>query len=99
MSDVAVVILVAIGSYALRTSFIVGAGQRSLPPAMAGILDNVKPAALAALAATAAVSHDKVTPAHVLAVTVTGLAAYKGADLLGALILGMLALAGANIFL
>jgi len=32
-------------------------------------------------------------------VTVTGLAAYNGADLLGALILGMLALAGANIFL
>lgn len=97
MSDVLVVLLVAVGSYALRTSFIVFAGQRTLPPTIVGVLDNVKPAALAALATTAAISHEALTLTHVVALGITALAAYRGADLLGALIPGLLALAIGNL--
>ena len=97
MSDVLVVMLVGVASFALRTSFIVFAGERTVPPAIEGVLDMVKPAALAALAATAVVSHGQVTPAHLLAVAVAGLAAHKGARLLGALMLGMLALAAGKV--
>lgn len=97
MTDALVVLAVAAGSYALRISFIVFAGQRSVPPALVGILDHVKPAALAALAVTAAASHEILTPAHAVGLVVTGIAAHRGADLLTALVLGMLALAVGNL--
>lgn len=93
MSDIWVVLAVAVGSYALRTSFIVFARQRAGSLAIVGILDQIKPAALAALTATAVVSHDGLTATHMVALGVTALAAHKGVDLLGALVLGMVALA------
>ena len=99
MSDVAVVLLVAAGSYFLRVSSIVLAARHPIPRSVEGLLDNVKPAALAALAATAAVSHGKLSAAHVLALLIAGLAAHKGADLLGALVLGMLTLTAGSALL
>lgn len=99
MTDLLVVLAVAVGSYALRTSFIVVAGQRTASPAIVAILDHVKPAALAALAVTAASSHETLTPAHAAALVVAGFAAYKGAGLLTALILGMLALAAGSLII
>lgn len=97
MSDFVVVLLVGAGSFALRISFIVFAGQRTVPPTIVGVLDNVKPAALAALAATATISHEALMPTHGVALGVAALAAHRGADLLGALILGLLALAIGNL--
>jgi branched-subunit amino acid transport protein len=99
MSEVLVVHLVAAGSYALRASSIVLAARHPIPRSIEGLLDNVKPAALAALAATAAVSHGNLSAAHVLALLVAGLAAHMGADLLGALVLGMLTLAAGSALL
>lgn len=99
MSDVVVVLLVAVGSYALRTSFIVFSGHGTAHPTVLGVLDNVKPAALAALAATAAISHETLTPTHVVALAVTTVAAHRGVDLLGALTMGLLALAFGNLVL
>lgn len=89
MSDVLVVLLVGGGSYLLRTSFIAFAQRDTISPTVLGVLDNVKPAALAALAMTAIVSHGPPPPDHIVALTITALAARAGIGLLGALLSGL----------
>lgn len=97
MSDVLVVLAVAVGSYALRTSFIVHSRPGRVSPTLVDVLEHVKPAALAALAATSLISHGSPSPTHIVALGVTVVASRVGVGLLGAMALGLLTLTVGNL--
>ena len=90
--DLVIVAVVAVGTFALRSSFIVFAGERRLPAAVEGILENVKPAAMAAIATAAMAARETLEPVHLIALAIATLAAWKGVDLLLVIALGMVTL-------
>lgn len=93
MTDLVVVGLAGLGSYALRVSFIAIAAGRRVPPLLERVLSQIKPAALTALAVTALASHQAIDPQHLGAVAVATVAARRGVGLTGVLVVGMLTLA------
>jgi branched-subunit amino acid transport protein len=90
MREIVIVVVVGLTMFALRTSFILLAGDRQMPAWLAGALDHLKPAAFGALTATMMVTHEGVGPAHLAAVGLVFLLARRGLDLTLALLAGML---------
>lgn len=56
MSALLVFVVAGIGTYAARSAFVLGLGERTLPPPVERALRNVGPAVLAALTASLLVS-------------------------------------------
>ena len=99
MSDLLVLTVIAIGSYALRASFVAALGPRTLPVAVQRALDHVKPAMFAALVATAMTTRALFDVTHVVALAVAGLVGLRGANLITTLAAGMAALHVARLLL
>ena len=99
MSDLLVLAVIAIGSYALRASFVAALGPRTLPVPVQRTLDHVKPAMFAALVATAMTARALFDVTHVVALAVAGLVGLRGANLITTLAAGMAALHVARLLL
>lgn len=78
MSDLWVILSVALVSFGLRSSFIAFATNRALPDGVERVIDHLKPAAFAGLATTAMASHSGVEPPHLLAILAVGWTARRG---------------------
>lgn len=92
MSDLLVLALIAIGSYALRASFVAALGPRTLPVSVQRMLDHVKPAMFAALVATAMTTRGLFDADHVVALAVAALVGIRRGSLVVTLLAGMAAL-------
>ena len=92
MSDLLVLGIIAVGTYALRASFVAALGPRTLPVSVQHTLDHVKPAMFAALVATAMAGRQLFDPVHVLALVAAAVVAIRGANLFVTLAVGMVAL-------
>lgn len=89
MREIIIVATVGLTMFALRTSFIVLAGERQMPTWLADALDHLKPAVFGALTATMLVTHEGVGPEHLAAVAVAFALARRGLDLTLAILAGM----------
>ena len=61
MTDLAAVLIVGVGTYATRASFIILLADRTLPPLLQRAVRNVGPAVLAALVASLLVGEEGIT--------------------------------------
>lgn len=90
------VIVVGVGTYATRSSFILLLANRTLPPLLQRAVRNVGPAVLAALVATLLVGERGVAglapSIELLALTLACLASWRTKSVIPGLVVGMAAL-------
>lgn len=104
MTDLVAVVVVGVGTYATRASFIILLADRTLPPLLQRAVRNVGPAVLAALVASLLVGEEGITglaPSVELAsLAAASLVAWRRKNVIAGLAMGMavlwigLALAG-----
>jgi branched-subunit amino acid transport protein len=96
MSDLWIIIVVGVGTYLTRASFIVALADRDLPVFLVRAMRNVAPAVLAALVASLLVGDRGVAglaqPAEVVALSTAGLVAYRTKNVPVTLVTGMVVL-------
>lgn len=95
MSDLGIIVIIGIGSYLIRLSFIAAIGTRSLSPALERPLKYVAPAVLAALVAPAVILKDgsadlaPLSNPKFLAAFIAALVAWKTRSVVATIIVGM----------
>ena len=96
MSDVLAVVVVGLGTYLTRASFILLLAGRELPPVLQRAVRNVGPAVLAALVASLLVGSDGIAglapSVELVALIASGLVAWRTKNVIAALGVGMVAL-------
>lgn len=98
MYEAAVLAVIAAGTIAMRASFVAVLGDRTIPLPARRMLDHIKPAMYAALIGTGIFAHDLLDAAHLAAVGAAALAAWRGANMIGVIAVGMASLQLARLF-
>jgi hypothetical protein len=98
MSDLWLIVSIALGSFALRSSFTALAPNHVLPDPVQRVIGQLKPSAFAALATTALATHGHLSALHILAIISVALVARR-ASLLSAFGLGGVVLIVGKYFL
>lgn len=104
MTDVLAVLVVGLGTYATRASFIILLADRTLPPLLQRAVRNVGPAVLSALVASLLVGEQGITgltpSVELTSLAAASLVAWRWKNVIAGLVVGMavlwigLALAG-----
>jgi branched-subunit amino acid transport protein len=93
MTDIAVILSVAVATYLIRISFVALRTSRNMYPWLERSVMYVRPAAMAALTVTVLVGHTAIDPPHLAAIAVAGWIAHRWTGLVVPLGAGMAALA------
>ncbi|MCI0677987.1 MAG: AzlD domain-containing protein [Actinobacteria bacterium] len=89
MSDLVLILVLAVTTYLLRVGFIGLLHSRAMKPRSQRIVEQIRPAAFAALAVTAMVQFPGFGPPYLIAAIVVAIGARLRWDLLLNLVLGM----------
>jgi branched-subunit amino acid transport protein len=95
VSDLLIVVIIGIGTYAIRVSFIAALGTRPISPTLARPLKYVAPAVLAALIVPAVVLTDgkpdlgPLSDPKFIAAVVAGLVAWRTRNVAATILVGM----------
>ena len=96
MSDAIAIVLVGVGTYATRASFIILLANRELPHVLRRAVGNVGPAVLAALVASLLVGEEGITgltpSAELGSLIAAGLVAWRFTNVIAGLVVGMVVL-------
>jgi branched-subunit amino acid transport protein len=93
MSDIVLILAVALATYAIRVSFVTFLAGWTFHPWLQRSITYVRPAAMAALLVTVLASHAAIDPPHVAAIGVAAWIAHRRAGLVAPLAAGMAVLA------
>ena len=98
MSDAAVIVVIGVGTYVIRTSFIAVLGTRGVPPILESPLRYVAPAVLAAIAAPPILAYSgpvDLTPANLrlVAALAAGVVAWRTRNIGLTIVVGLAGLA------
>lgn len=89
MTDLVLVLVLAVMTYLMRIGFVTLLADRQPGPLFQRLADQVKPAAMTALAVTALLNVTDLGVAHLMAVAVVFVGSRRGVGLLVTLIAGM----------